>query len=98
IAKEIVVGTFGVIFGLGEEAGTEEIQVALNAQEIFTPVTGLAFMVFTLIYIPCVACIGTIYRETNSWKWTIFSVAYGLILAYIVSLAIVVMGGLLGYT
>ena len=98
IAKEIVVGTFGVIFGLGEEAGTEEIQAALNAQEIFTPVTGLAFMAFTLIYIPCVACIGTIYRETNSWKWTIFSVAYGLILAYIVSLAIVVMGGLLGYT
>lgn len=97
IAKEIVVGSFGVIFGLGGEAGTEEVQAALNEQQIFTPVTGLAFMAFTLIYIPCVACIGAIYRETNSWKWTIFSVVYGLILAYIVSLAIVGIGGLLGY-
>lgn len=97
IAKEIVVGSFGVIFGLGEEAEIEEIQAALNDQEIFTPVTGLAFMAFTLIYIPCVGCIGTIYRETNSWKWTIFSVVYGIILAYIVSLAIVGIGGLLGY-
>lgn len=97
IAKEIVVGSFGVIFGLGEEAEMEEIQAALNDQKIFTPLTGLAFMAFTLIYIPCVATIGAIYRETNSWKWTIFSVVYGLVLAYIVSLAIVGIGGLLGY-
>jgi len=97
IAKEIVVGSFGVIFGLGAEAGTQEIQTTLREQKIFTPVTGLAFMAFTLIYIPCVATVGIIYRETNSWKWTIFTVVYEIVLAYIVSLAIVGIGGLLGY-
>lgn len=97
IAKEIVVGSFGVIFGLGEEAEMEKIQGVLTDQEIFTTVTGLAFMAFTLIYIPCVATLAAIYRETNSWKWTIFSVVYGLILAYVVSLTIIGIGGLLGY-
>ena len=87
VAKEIVVDTFGVL-GLG---GAEELQ------QVFTPVTGLAFMAFTLIYIPCLATIGIIYRETNSWKWTIFTVIYGLILAYLVASLIVGIGGLLGY-
>ena len=87
VAKEIVVDTFGVL-GLG---GAEELR------QVFTPVTGLAFMAFTLIYIPCLATIGIIYRETNSWKWTIFTVIYGLILAYLVASLIVGIGGLLGY-
>lgn len=87
VAKEVVVDTFGVL-GLG---GAEELR------QVFTPVSGLAFMAFTLIYIPCLATIGTIYRETNSWKWTIFTVVYGLILAYLVAFLIVGIGGLLEY-
>ena len=86
LAKEVVVDTFGVL-GL---SSAEEVQ------QIFTPLTGLAFMAFTLIYVPCLATIGIIYRETNSWKWTIFSVVYELILAYIVSLMIIVIGGCIG--
>jgi len=96
IAKEIVVGSFGVFFGVGEEE-EEAIKQAIVSHGIFTPLTGMAFMAFTLIYIPCVATIGIIYRETNSWKWTLFTVVYGLVLAYIVSFAIVGIGGLLGY-
>ena len=95
IAKEIVVGSFAVIFGLGEESGIGEIQEAI--QGVFTPLTGLAFMAFSLIYIPCVATVGVIYRETNSWKWTLFAVIYGLVLAYITSLAIIWIGQGLGY-
>ena len=87
VAKEVVVDTFGVL-GMGE---VDELR------QVFTPVTGLAFMAFTLIYIPCLATIGIIYRETNSWKWTIFVVIYELILAYFVASLIVVTGGLLGY-
>ena len=87
LAKEVVVSTFGVL-GLG---GAEELQ------QVFTPVTGLAFMAFTLIYVPCLATIAIIYRETNSWKWTIFTVVYGLVLAYLVASVIVGIGGLLGY-
>jgi len=86
VAKEVVVDTFGVL-GLG---GAEELR------QVFTPVTGLAFMVFTLIYIPCLATIGIIYRETNSWKWTIFTVVYEFILAYLLASLIVVIGGSLG--
>ena len=97
IAKEIVVGSFAVIFGLGEESEIEEIQEVIRSHGVFTPLTGLAFMAFTLIYIPCVATVGIIYRETNSWKWTLFTVVYGLILAYITSLAIIYIGRGLGY-
>jgi len=86
VAKEVVVDTFGVL-GLG---GAEELR------QVFTPVTGLAFMVFTLIYIPCLATIGIIYRETNSWKWTVFTIVYEFILAYLLASLIVVIGGSLG--
>ncbi len=86
VAKEVVVDTFGVL-GIGGPG---------DLQRIFTPVTGLAFMAFTLVYVPCLATVGVIYRETNSWKWTIFSVIYQLILAYLISLMIVEIGGVVG--
>ncbi len=97
IAKEIVVATFGTFFGLGEEE-EEAIAEVIREQNMFTPLTGYAFMVFTLLYIPCVATIGIIYRETNSVKWTIFTVIYGLILAYIMSLLVITVGHLMGFS
>jgi len=96
IAKEIVVGTFATLFGLAAE-GTEDLSAALRSSEIFTPLTGLAFMAFSLIYTPCIATVGVIYRETGSWKWTIFTVIYELILAYVVAMIIVTFGRLVGY-
>lgn len=98
IAKEIVVGTFGVIFGAGGEASEEEIADVIRSENIFTPLTGYAFMAFTLIYIPCVATVGVIYRETNSWKWTLFTVLYELLLAYFTAFLIVSVGHLLGFS
>ncbi|RJS84075.1 ferrous iron transporter B, partial [Candidatus Bathyarchaeota archaeon] len=97
IAKEIVVGTFAVIFGLESEDETQDLQETLRSYGVFTPLTGLAFMAFTLIYVPCIATLGAIYRETNSWKWTIFTVVYSITLAYLVSLTIVTVGWFLGY-
>jgi ferrous iron transport protein B len=97
IAKEIVVGAFATFFGLGEEV-RERLSDALRSAGIFTPITGLAFMAFSLIYTPCIATLGAIYRETNSWKWTIFTIIYELALAYVVALSIVIFGGLLGFT
>jgi len=91
LAKEIVVETFGILLGVEEQALTSAIA------QLFTPVTGLAFMAFTLIYMPCVATIGVIYRETNSVKWTVFTVVYGLLLAYAVAFVIVSVGHALGY-
>ncbi len=98
IAKEIVVGSFAVIFGLNEDGRIENLQNMLRSSEIFTPLTGFAFMAFTLIYVPCIATLGAIYKETNSWKWTLFSVLYSIILAYLTSLTIIAIGHLLGYS
>ena len=52
-------------------------------------------MTFILIYIPCIVTVAAIRQETGSWKWTIFAVIYGLILAYVVNLLIVTLGHLL---
>jgi len=94
IAKEIVVGTFATIFGLEAE---ESAASALRESGTFTPLTGLAFMAFTLIYTPCIATVAAIYKETASWRWTIFAVVYEIILAYTVAFTIIRVGGLLGY-
>jgi len=90
IAKEIVVGTFGVLYGTGEdeEALTAKLQTAM------TPLAAYAFMVVTLIYVPCVATIAAIKKETASWKWTSFAVGYGLALAWILATLIYQIGGL----
>ncbi len=92
LAKEAVVGTLGVLYGFGEEA-EEALQAALA--QSFDPVTAYAIMAFTLIYIPCVATVGVIRSETASNKWTLFAVAYGVVLAYVVALIITLVGGAL---
>lgn len=88
-AKEIVVSTLGVLYGR-EGQGTIGEHAALA--ESFTPLTAYTFMAISLIYIPCIATIATIRRETNSWKWTLFSVSYSLLLAYAVGFIIYRLG------
>ncbi|ADC64621.1 ferrous iron transport protein B [Ferroglobus placidus DSM 10642] len=90
IAKEVVVGTYGTLYGLGEVGEeSESLRAALHGT--FTPLNAYAFMAFALIYIPCVATIGVIRQEAG-WKWMAFAVAYELLLAYAVALAIVGIG------
>lgn len=91
-AKEIVVSTLGVLYGSGHNAGG--LQGALATS--FTPLTAYAFMVVSLIYIPCIATIAAIKRETNSWKWTIFAVGYSLALAYVMGFTVYRIGMLVG--
>ncbi|MHA1835574.1 MAG: ferrous iron transport protein B [Candidatus Odinarchaeia archaeon] len=90
LAKEVVVGTFGVILGAESEAS---LQTALHT--MFNPVTAYAFMVFTLIYIPCVAAIAVIWKETRSVKIVALTVGYELALAYTMALIFSVIGGFL---
>jgi ferrous iron transport protein B len=90
LAKELVVESLGVIYGVGGEAS---IQTALIAS--ITPVSAFALMVFTLLYVPCLATVGVIKKETGSWKWTIFAVASEMGIAYLAALVIVGLGGLL---
>ncbi|MGD6808824.1 MAG: ferrous iron transport protein B [Candidatus Bathyarchaeia archaeon] len=89
LAKELVVESLGVIYGV---AGEASIQGALIAS--ITPVSAFALMVFTLLYVPCLATVGVIKKETGSWKWTLFAVASEMVIAYVAALAIVGIGGL----
>jgi ferrous iron transport protein B len=92
LAKEIVVESLGVIYGVGGEV---DIQNALLAS--ISPASAYALMAFTLLYVPCLATVGVIKKETGSWKWTIFAIVYEIVLAYVVALVIVGLGGLLGF-
>jgi ferrous iron transport protein B len=83
VAKEIVVSTLGVLHAVGadETEKSEALKLALKKSGM-TPLSAYAMMAFVLIYIPCLATVSVIRRETNSWKWTIFSIAYSTILAW----------------
>jgi len=90
IAKEAVIQTLSIIYAVG---GTTTLAAALTAS--ISPLTAFALMVFVLLYIPCLATIGAIRKETGSWRWTAFSILYQLILAYMVALAVIFIGGFL---
>ncbi|MDP4169805.1 MAG: nucleoside recognition domain-containing protein, partial [Bacillota bacterium] len=62
----------------------------------YTPLAAYSFLVFILLYIPCLATVATIYKETSSKKWTVFSIGYALTIAYVLSLIIYQGGKLLG--
>lgn len=92
LAKEIVVGSLGVLYGTEDEKGLEE---ALAGPGGITAPAALGLMSFTLLYTPCLAALGTIWKETGSWKWTLFSVVYSLAIAFVVALVIFQVGSLL---
>lgn len=86
-AKEAVVGTLGVLAGTaGDDAGAGLSAAALGSLG-FTQAGSFSFMVFTLLYLPCLATVAALKRESNSWKWTFAQIAYGFAVAWIVSLA-----------
>lgn len=94
MAKEVVVSTMSILYVGGSEVAQEALVGALR--EVFTPLTAYAFMAFSLLYTSCIATIAAIRRETNSWKWTIFSVTYQFALAWIVAFLIYQIGSLFG--
>ena len=94
LAKEVVVSTLSILYVGGSEVADEALIGAL--QQVFTPLTAYAFMAFSLIYTSCVATIATVKRETNSWKWTVFSVTYQFALAWLVAFIIYQGGRLIG--
>ena len=94
VAKENVVGTFGVLFGIAEAA---EDTPALLTQigTMFTSASGLAFIAFNMLNAPCFAAIGAIRREMGSWKWMWITIGFQTLTAYIVALIINQVGSLL---
>ena len=101
VAKEIVVSTMAVIHQASEEPKAGEklspLQVSLRDQTGLTPLTALAFMIFMLIYTPCLGTVAMIRREAGSWGWAGFSVAYGLGLGWLLAWGTVVIGRMMGF-
>ena len=101
VAKEIVVSTMAVIHQASEEPKEGErlspLQVALRDGSGLTPLTALAFMVFTLIYTPCIGTIAMIRREAGSWGWAAFTVGYGLVLGWGLAWVTVAVGRVMGF-
>lgn len=93
VAKENVVATLAVLYGIGEAAEDDPAllqQIALS----FTQLSAFAYMVFNLLCAPCFAAIGAIRREMMSAKWTWAAILYQTIFAYIVALLIYQIGSL----
>lgn len=86
-AKEVVVSSIAVLFSVGNitsAEGMNEMSIALTNQG-FGPINAFAFMLFCLLYTPCIATIATMKRELNSTKWAIFAMAFQLIVAWTVT-------------
>ncbi len=93
IAKENVVGTFGILYGFGEvaEDGVEFWGMMASS---FTALAAYSFLVFNLLCAPCFAAMGAIKREMNNAKWTLFAIGYQTVFAYAISLCIYQIGSL----
>ena len=94
IAKENVVSTFGVLFGLGTDLAEDDPGLQASIATHFTALSAYSFMVFNLLCAPCFAAMGAIKREMNSPKWTLAAIGYMCGFAYLVSLIIYQLGGL----
>ncbi len=105
-AKEIVASTLGVLYAdddsFGDDSSFAETQSEkslhlheLMSQDGITPLSAVCFLLFTLIYFPCIATISAIKGETGRWRWALFAAGYTTILAWIVSAVVYQIGSLL---
>jgi len=107
-AKEIVISTMGVLYQV--ESDTENDQQLISriknqkyidgirkGESVFTPLVALSFMLFILIYFPCIAVIAAIKNESGNWRWSLFLTIYTTVLAYLVSLLVFQVGSTLGF-
>lgn len=107
-AKEIVVSTMGVLYQANENTPSGEstsLQTRIKEQvytsgkragsPVFTHLSGLSFLVFVLFYLPCIAVIAAVGRESGSWKWAAFVLFYTTTIAWVASFAVYQVGTLL---
>jgi ferrous iron transport protein B len=103
-AKEVVVSTLGVLYQGGDDAEGKGLVSKLRAQvhtsgaglgkPIYTPLVAFSFMIFILIYFPCIAVIAAIRKESGKWKWPAFLAVYTTALAWIAAFAVYQIGSL----
>lgn len=89
-AKELVVSSMGVMYSIDEdvESGSGETRLQQALLNSISPAAALAFMVFVLLYFPCIATFGAIMAETGGWKWPLFSAVYTILVAWVMAFAV----------
>lgn len=93
VAKEAVVSTLGILYGVGDASSAGAVSSVLAGH--FTALSAYSYLSFILLYMPCVVAFTTIKKEMNSWKWTLFAVGYQTACAWIVSFLIYNIGNLI---
>lgn len=103
MAKEAVISTMGILYGLPDlSPDTETVEAVgmvanTGLQMAFTTMSALAFMVFSQLYTPCMTALGTIKKEAGDWKWMFLSAIGNFVVAWVVSLLVYQVGTLLGF-
>ena len=96
-AKEVMVSTLGTIYAIeASDADSKSLEEFLSTDPDFNPAIGLGLMVFALLYLPCLATMAVLKRETDSWKWFGAVFAYTSILAWVGAYIAVHIGRALG--
>jgi ferrous iron transport protein B len=95
-AKEVVVGTLGTAYSMGEvdPEDSGSLSQRLTKDKDWSPLKAFAFMVFVMVYAPCFVTVAAIKRETGSWKWASFSVVYTTVLGFVAAVLIYQIGAL----
>lgn len=95
VAKENIVGTFGVLYGFAE-VSEDGVEIWATLRQSFTQLSAYSFLIFNLICIPCFASVGAIYREMGEKKWTLIAVSFQTLLAYVLALIVYQLGMFIG--
>ena len=105
-AKEVVISTMGVLYQAGDRVDENSKNLMRNLKEqvytsgpmagqpVWTPLVAISFLVFVLVYFPCVAVVAAIRGETGEWKWAVFSIVLTTSLAWILAFAIYQIGSI----
>lgn len=107
-AKEIVISTMGVLYQADPSINESQnlidrlknqkyMEGSKKGENVFTPLIALSFMIFILIYFPCIAVIAAIKNESGHWKWSLFLAVYTTVLAWMSSFLIFQIGSLMGF-
>jgi ferrous iron transport protein B len=96
VAKEVVVSSLGVLYGAENDGSVNKEILNSKIADNFSSLSAVTFMLFVLLYTPCIVALITQIRELNSWKWTLFSITYQPLFAWFVALIIFQMGRLVG--
>jgi ferrous iron transport protein B len=95
VAKEVVISTLGVLYHSGHKEALQEEALQHKLAQAMPAHVAYGFMLFTLLYIPCLATIAVIRRETMSWRWPLLSSLFGLSVAWLAAWTVHRLGGLL---